>query len=183
MKRFLLSLAIFSWAGGVNAQPPLANSRTKIYIVRHSEKESGKDPALTPQGRQRAGDLMRKLKRKYIRHIYVSEYRRTQMTADSMRIQLGIDTIHYVADTTGEDLLNKMIAKGDQRHTILVIGHSNTIPNIIRKLGVTNYPTEWIPDNEFDNLFLVRYRKHKARVIKNKYGNAAAVSAPMKSSQ
>jgi len=164
---------------GLSAQPPLANSRTKIYIVRHAEKESGKDPALTPAGRQRAGDLMRKLKHKHIHHIYVSQFRRTQMTGDSMRIQLGIDTIHYLADTTGEDLLNKIIAHGDQRHRIVVIGHSNTIPNIIRKLGVGNYPTDYIPDNEFDNLFLVRFKKHKALVTKNKYGVASGESASM----
>ena len=179
MKRFLLSLAMFSCAGIVNAQPPLANSRTRIYIVRHGEKELGNDPALTAAGKVRAGDLMRILKRKDIRHIYVSQYRRTQMTGDSMRIQLGIDTIRYKADTTGVDLLNKIIANGDQRRAILVIGHSNTIPQIIRKLGVMNYPQENIADNEFDNLFLVRYKKHKARVTKYKYGAATGTSAGM----
>jgi len=173
-------LLICGCASGLSAQPPLANSKTKIYIVRHAEKESGKDPVLTPAGRQRAGDLMRKMKRKHIHHIYVSQYRRTQMTGDSMRIQLGIDTIHYVADTTGEDLLNKIIAHNDQRRRILVIGHSNTIPNIIRKLGVANYPTDYIPDNEFDNLFLLRYKKHKASITKDKYGATSGVSAAMK---
>ncbi len=183
MKRLILFLLICGCAMSLCAQPPLANSRTRIYIVRHGEKESGKDPGLAIAGKQRAGDLMRKLKRKHIHHIYVSQFRRTQMTGDSMRIQSGIDTIQYVADTTGEDLLNKIIAHKDQRRKILVIGHSNTIPNIIRKLGVADYPTDWIPDNEFDNLFLIRYKKHQARIIKDKYGAASSSSAPMKSSQ
>lgn len=148
--------------------------------MRHGEKETGKDPALTVAGRQRAGDLMRKLKDKGITHIYVTQYRRTQMTGDSMRIQLGIDTIHYAADTTGLDLLKKIMAHDDLQSTILVIGHSNTIPKLIQRLGVLNYPQEYIADEEFDNLFLVRYKKHKARVTKDKYGAASGASAGMK---
>jgi 2,3-bisphosphoglycerate-dependent phosphoglycerate mutase len=181
MKRSFLLLAVFFCGIAVHAQSPLANAKIKIYLVRHGEKETGKDPGLTAAGRQRAGDLMRKMKNKKIRRIYVTEYRRTQMTGDSMRIQMGIDTVHYAADTTGEDLLKKIMQHGDTRHRILVIGHSNTIPPIIRKLGVLDYPQEYIADKEFDNLFLVRYKRHKAHEKKDKYGAASATSAAMKS--
>ncbi len=89
MKRLFLLLTI-CWVGTkLCAQTILPNAKTKIYIVRHAEKESGNDPQLTVAGRNRAGDLMRTLKNKHIRHIYVTQYRRTQMTGDSMRIQLG----------------------------------------------------------------------------------------------
>ncbi len=179
MKRFLLLLLTCTFGSMLHAQQVLPNSQTKIYIVRHAEKESGNDPGLTPAGRVRAGDLVRKLKHKHIRRIYVTQYRRTQMTGDSMRIQLGIDTVHYIADTTGVDLLNKIIAHNDRQHTILVIGHSNTIPKIIRKLGVMNFPQENMADNEFDNLFLVRHKKHKARLTKMKYGMSSQPSAAM----
>jgi len=180
MKRFLLLLIICCCGTGLYAQPVLANKNTKIYIVRHAEKEIGNDPGLTVAGKTRAGDLMRALKNKGIRHIYVSQYRRTQMTADSMRIQLGIDTIHYIADTTGLDLLKKIMAHDDLQSTILVVGHSNTIPKIIRRLGVENYPQEYISDDEFDTLFLLRYKKHKMRVSKDRYGAASGASAGMK---
>lgn len=180
MKRFLLLLMILYFGISLHAQPPFANPKIKIYLVRHAEKETGKDPVLTAAGRQRAGDLMRKMKDKHIRRIYVSEYRRTQMTGDSMRIQMGIDTVHYTADTTGDDLVKKIMQHDDMRHRILVIGHSNTIPPIIRKLGVADYPQEYIADKEFDNLFLVRYKKHKARVSKSKYGTASSESAGMR---
>ena len=144
------------------------------------EKETGKDPVLTIAGRQRAGDLMRKLKHKHIRRIYVTQYLRTQMTADSMRIQLGIDTVHYVADTTGEDLVKKIFQHGDTRNSILVIGHTNTLPQIIRKLGVMNFPKGNLPDEEFDNLFLVRSKMHTVKLSKYKYGGASGASAEMK---
>ena len=77
------------------------------------------------------------------------------MTSDMMRIQLGLYQVTYVAVTEGDDLLRRIKEHGDIGKNILVIGHSNIIPFIIRKLGMKNYPKENIPDNEFDNLFLV----------------------------
>lgn len=179
MKQFFLLLTVCFCSLIPRAQPISANSKTKIYLVRHGEKESGKDPILTTAGRQRAGDLMRVLIKKHIRCIYLTEFRRSEMTADSMRIQLGIDTVHYKADTLFDDLVNKIRLHGDMRKAILVIGHSNTIPKLIRKLGVEYYPQENIPDNGYDDLFLVRYKMHKARVIKYKYGAASQPSAAM----
>ena len=69
------------------------SSNTKIYIVRHAEKQTGKDPLLTADGNARAGDLMRELKNKRIKRIYVSEYKRTQHTAESVHLQMGIKTV------------------------------------------------------------------------------------------
>jgi phosphohistidine phosphatase SixA len=153
---------------------------TRIFIVRHAEKETGKDPVLTAAGNTRAGDLLRALKNENIQKIYVSRTRRTQMTGDSIRIQLGIDTVHYTADTLCDDLINTIMEHRDFGKTILIIAHSNTVPRIIRKLGVLDYPQADIPDNEFDNLFLVTYKNEKAKVKKMKFGAKSGVSAGMK---
>ena len=107
--KFFIFLSIISITQfTLQAQIVASIKKTTIYLVRHAEKEEGKDPLLTTKGQQRAGDLMRILKSKNLQDIYVTQYRRTQMTGDSIRIQLGIDTIHYLADTTGEDLLQKI---------------------------------------------------------------------------
>ena len=177
MKFLLFFLAVIPFAGTVSAQK--ADAVTRIYIVRHGEKETGRDPALTAGGIRRAGDLLRALNNESVQKIYVSRYRRTQMTGDSMRIQLKIDTVHYTADTLCDELLNTIMQHGDFGKTILIIGHSNTIPKIIRKLGVLDYPQADIPDNEFDNLFLVTYKNEKARVKKMKFGASSGVSAAM----
>ena len=155
------------------------SKRTTIYLVRHAEKQSGNDPLLTENGNKRAGALLQRLKDKHIRHIYVSQFKRTQMTGDSLRIQLGIDTIQYKADTTCEDLLNKIKANNESGKTILIIGHSNTIPKIIKKLGVENFDAGDIPDAVFDNLYLVTYKKEKAVVKLMKYGAPSSSSATM----
>ena len=162
------------------AQTVIPAEKTIIYLVRHAEKEKGDDPQLSDNGKQRAGDLMRTLKSKKLQRIYVTQYRRTQMTSDSLRIQLAIDTVHYLADTTGNDLLEKIKAHNDVGKTILVIGHSNTIPVIIKILGVKNQPIPDIPDNEFDNLFIVKIKKRQAILSIKKYG---AISAKIASTQ
>ncbi len=165
--------------------PPGISAKTKIYLVRHAEKQTGTDPELTDAGKKRAGDLMRTLQNKNVHRIYVTQFKRTQMTADSMRLQLGIDTVHYQADENGIDLFNKIAAHNDFNTTIVIIGHSNTVPDYIKKLGVNNYPQANIIDTEFDNLFKVYYKRpfifspFKAHVKKGKYGVASAVYAGM----
>ena len=179
----LIGLALLS--GNVNGQGLDFNKNTKIYLVRHAEKGTGDDPVLTDAGKKRAGDLMRTLKYKNVKRIYVTQYRRSQMTADSMRIQLAIDTVHYDADITGQSIQQKIQARHDMGKTILIIGHSNTIPVYIRKLGVVNFTLPEIPANEFDNLYLVSFKRKfiffplKAYLTSRKYGALSSPSATM----
>jgi phosphohistidine phosphatase SixA len=177
MKYLLLIFLIAAFQQQLFAQQD--EGATRIFIVRHAEKEKGSDPLLTAAGNKRAGDLLRTLQHWGIQKIYVSKFRRTQNTADSMRIQLGIDTVHYIADTLCYELLNSIMHHKDFGKTILVVAHSNTIPQIIRRLGVTDHPYGDIPDHEYDNLFLVTYKKEKAKLKKMKYGAASGPSAPM----
>jgi len=177
MKYLLLILAFTVFNNKLSAQDD--KTVTKIFIVRHAEKQTGSDPLLTTSGNKRAGDLMRKLQNEGIQKIYVSKTRRTQNTGDSLRIQLNIDTVHYVADTVCEKLISTIMEHSDFGKTILIIGHSNTIPQIIRKLGVHDYPYGDIPDNDFDDLFVITYKNEKAKLKKMKYGDKSGVSAAM----
>ncbi len=177
MKYLLLfCLVIFH---NTNSFAQTGSGITKIFIVRHAEKETGSDPLLTAAGNKRAGDLLRILQNEGIQKIYVSNYRRTQNTADSLRLQLKIDTVHYTADTVCDKLINAIMEHRDFGKTILIIAHSNTIPQIIRKFGVSDHPYGDIPDKEYDNLFLITYKKEKAKLKKMKYGAASSTSAPM----
>jgi len=83
---------------------------------------------------------------------------------------LAIDTVHYLADATGNDLLEKIKVHNDVGKVILVIGHSNTIPVIIKKLEVKNQPIPGIPDNKFDNLFILKIKKGQLILSTKKYG-------------
>jgi phosphohistidine phosphatase SixA len=170
--RFLLFLILSGFQFSAKAQPVSFGNKARIYLVRHAEKGSGDDPLLTDKGNKRAGDLVRILKNKKIGRIYVTEYRRTQNTGDSLRIQLGIDTVHYLSDTSCTDLLNQIRKHNDVNKAILIIGHSNTIPLAINKFGLRNYPKNSIPENEFDNLFLLTFKNGQPSLEKTKYGSS-----------
>lgn len=178
MRLILLLIFVATFFTGF-AQSISFGNKAKIYLVRHAEKGPGEDPLLTSDGNKRAGDLLRAMKNKKIRHVYVTEYKRTQNTGDSIRLQLGIDTVHYLSDTSCIDLMNKLIANKDVNKSILIIGHSNTIPLIIRKLGLPDYPKDYIPANEFDNLFLLTFKDGRASLKKMKYGAVSGSSATM----
>lgn len=173
MKKILLLVVLFSAKNALMAQEKTFPDNTNIYLVRHAEKEAGRDPQLTEAGKKRAGDLLHILKDKKIKRIYVTNYRRSWMTADSLRIQLGIDTIGYTADTTGMGLLTRIKENNDYGNTILVIGHTNTVPRLIRALGFEEFPEQDLPDEEFDNLYLIQYKKNKVYLEHKKYGTAS----------
>ncbi len=170
MKYIVVFFAIFITLFTVNGQSVSQDNTTTIYLVRHAEKEKGDDPLITSEGKKRAGDLLHVLKDKHIQRIYVTQYRRTQMTADSLRIQLGIDTVHYFADTTGDSFVAKLKEENDFGKTVLVVGHSNTLVFIIKKLGIPEQHIPEIADNEFDYLFIVKLRNEKAELSIKKYG-------------
>ena len=181
MRKILLFFVLLFIANDLLAQEMHFSESSTIYIVRHAEKETGDDPVLTEVVRKRSGDLMRRLKDKNIKRIYVTNYRRSAMTADSMRIQMGIDTVHYTADKTGEDLLKKIKVHHDSANAILVIAHSNTIPSLIKALGIENYLQHNIPDNKFDDLYIIYHWKNDVTtVFSETYGSKSGASASMK---
>ena len=179
-KKLFILLLLIIFANFLNAQTlPAVGNKTNIYIVRHAEKLSGEDPFLTTDGNIRAGDLMRALKNKRIKRIYVSQFKRTQQTADSMFLQLGIDTVQYLADVSCTDLFNAIEKNNDWNKHILIISHSNILQKIIFKLGVTDFPQQNIPANEFDNLYLVRFKNKLPLLEQSKYGKPSAASETM----
>jgi broad specificity phosphatase PhoE len=144
---FALLVAVL-WAAPVAAQPT-------IFLVRHAERADGApgantamvtDPDLSDAGRARAASLATALKDAKITAIYATEFKRTQQTAAPLAKALGL-TVTIVSEPELVDRLKT--SKGN----VLVVGHSNTVPEIIKALGVTTPVT--IGDNDFDNMFLV----------------------------
>jgi bisphosphoglycerate-dependent phosphoglycerate mutase len=73
-------------------------------------------------------------------------------------------------------LVNRIVT-ANRGQTVLIAGHSNTVPAIITALGGGSMSD--IPDNEYDNLYVVTiYKFGKARVVKLKYGSPSTAGAP-----
>lgn len=166
-------LSIFMIGASAQDKPILKNAT--VYLVRHAEKDQGNDPSLSLIGQTRSGHLVSALEGTSIQKIFVTQYRRTQQTADSLRIKAKADTIHYLADATGEGLI-QMLQKNDIKNDkILVIGHSNTIPIIIGRLGITKAVS--MRDDEYNTIYLIKYVKGEPMLFKKKFGDPVVQEA------
>lgn len=151
------------------AQPPVVvNKAYSVYLVRHAEKNPGADSTLTPAGELRAEKLKDLLRNKGITRVYVTKFRRSYQTGKPTATALGIDTVLYRADTTGEGLVEAMNRRGDWGNNILVVGHSNTVLKLVKKLGGEPGIPE-IGETEFGHLFELRIRKKKVRTDRRMY--------------
>jgi broad specificity phosphatase PhoE len=136
--------------------PAATHAQKLVYVVRHAERADGgmtqtqSDPPLSVAGAARAAKLAVMLGEAGIKAIYVTEYRRTQDTAKPLAAKLGLVTQQVSARETGS--LLSQIRSAHAQDCILIIGHSNTVPAIIKELGG---PDVTIADDEYDNLFLV----------------------------
>ncbi|MFQ3197969.1 MAG: hypothetical protein ACJAUL_000979 [Paraglaciecola sp.] len=100
------------------------------YFVRHFEKLSGENPGLTVKGQQRAQSLARYFIHIPVTKIYSTDYQRTKQSAQPLAEMLGMKIEYYsparLADFAGS------LGSGDR---IVVIGHSNTTPELVRLMG------------------------------------------------
>lgn len=147
---------------------------TTVYLVRHAEKADAPaaDPPLLEAGTKRAEELARTLSKAGIKTIYTSQFLRTKQTAEPLAKQLGIaSTIIPVkmSATNRRELSSEYLAEVVERATsspggnVLIVGHSNTVPEIIKALGGDTVPT--IDETVFDELFVVTvYARGKAKV-------------------
>jgi phosphohistidine phosphatase SixA len=124
------------------------------YIVRHAEKGDGSpnDPNLSDAGRRRALVLCDSLRNKNISKIFVSQYVRTQQTAQPTAGLLGTTPTPYDAHANVSVLADQMKASGDVN--LLVVGHSDTVPALILNLTGENIGN--IPDDDYDNFFVIK---------------------------
>jgi broad specificity phosphatase PhoE len=138
-----LVLAAALLAPGLAAADP-----SIIYLVRHGEKAAeGKDPALTARGQARAGNIAAILSTSGVRHIYSSTTQRTRQTAQPLASALGLEVQAYDPAQAAKVVAQVKAAGG----TALVVGHSNTVPELVRLFGGT--PGTDIGDDEFDRLY------------------------------
>src|SRR5439155_10039755 len=108
--------------------------RATVFVVRHAEKAAGDDPPLTDTGARRAQALYRLLASSHLDTVYASPARRALQTAQPTADGFGL-TVQRYADVPA--LLAQLQAFEGGRH-VLVVGHSNTVPQILQGLGVAD---------------------------------------------
>jgi broad specificity phosphatase PhoE len=102
-----------------------------FYVMRHLQKGAGDDPGLTEQGRSCAARLAAELADSGIGTIFASRTRRANETAAPLGNRLGVSPTAYdPRDTAG-----LLAAVRSHPGSVLVVGHSNTVPDIVEALG------------------------------------------------
>jgi broad specificity phosphatase PhoE len=135
-----------------------ASAQSTIFVVRHAERADtasggapmmAADPELSDAGRARAESLATVLKDANITAIFTTEFKRTQQTAAPLAKALGI----RITPIGSRDAAKLTQALKGASGNALVVGHSNTVPAIIRDLGASDPVT--LGDGDYDNLFVV----------------------------
>ena len=188
--RFLAGLSLLAVAGTClfvfsTAEQPVAAATQDdfkpitVFLVRHAERADAprEDPPLTEAGTTRAQSLARILGKSGIKTVITSQYLRTKATAEPIAKQLNIESVAVSLKTSAsnprqvtaesiQEITEKILARPGEN--ALVIGHGNSVPDVIKALGGDVVPT--MDEKEFDDLFVVTvYAKGKAKVTHLKY--------------
>ena len=147
---------------------------TTVIFVRHAEKATAPadDPGLSAAGKQRAAELARQLVDADVvagvDAIYATPYRRTEETAQPVATALGLPITSYEAANT-ESIMDEIV-RTHKGKIILVVGHSNTVPEMIGNMGASK-KVPGIDENEYDNLYVVSIPWFgKTKTIRLRYG-------------
>ena len=113
---------------------PAASDTATYILVRHAEKATApaKDPPLTEAGQQRAQRLAEGLKSTPLDAVYSSAYQRTRQTASPVAQAQRLTVIDYAPDDAAA--FATRLRTSHPRGTVLVVGHSNTLPPLARAL-------------------------------------------------
>ena len=151
-----------------------SQATTTVVLIRHADRavSTDRNPGLSPAGHQRAGELVRVLDHLDVVAgpdvIFATQYRRTQETAEPLAkaLQLPVQIVE-ADDIIG--LAERILAEHKGK-VVLVIGHSNSIPQLIREFHGSKKLAP-IEKDEYDNLYVLSIPWFgKVKTLQLKYG-------------
>jgi broad specificity phosphatase PhoE len=151
LREWPLQFAVAAIALWLLVAPTVATAQGALFLVRHAERaDTTEDSPLSAAGHARAARLALILRDAGITRIYTTSRRRTVQTAAPLAAALNLTPSELPAADLDALITGLRTATPDDR--VLVVGHSNTLPEILQRLGLTAPVT--IADAEYDNLFI-----------------------------
>jgi broad specificity phosphatase PhoE len=171
--RVMAALLVLAVSGIRSPVSGLAQEPTTVIVVRHAERaaEPAGDPVLTEAGQARAQALARVLADGKVGAIITTQWKRTQLTAEPLAQALGLTPVIVPAGGAMPAHIQAVVdaVRRFPGRTILVVGHSNTVPKIVTALGGPQLAD--FCDNEYANLFTIVIRANgDVSVIRSRYG-------------
>ena len=145
--KLIATLILAALAAGPAAAAAVAAD--PIYVIRHLQKAQGDDPSLTDEGRRNAEALASMLAEKNIVAVFATPTRRAMETGEPLAKRLGIAVTPY--DPRDADALVAAVAAANG--PVLVVGHSNTVPDLVARFGGPRPAA--IDEDSYGTLFLV----------------------------
>lgn len=172
-KPLAVALTLLIMAPSLAAQVCSNLAGSSIYLVRHAEKLDGTDPGLSDAGRARAEALREHLSDVSLDAIYVTQWQRTQLTATPVARAQGVPlTVRSTASRTLNQHVDDIVADLNANHcgeTVLLVGHSNTLPRIIYSL--TGKQINDLSEQSYNRMFHIRFEAGKpVELIRSEYG-------------
>jgi phosphohistidine phosphatase SixA len=142
-----------------------------VILVRHAEKaaEPAGDPALSAAGSERAERLAAALQHARVESIVVTQFRRTRETAAPIATRQAIMPV--IVDAGGDTAAHVAAVVAAVRAaegSVLVVGHSNTVPAVIAALGGPSLP--WLCETSFGQVFVLHDFADAPRLQRWRYG-------------
>lgn len=153
-------------------QPPTPQAETLVFLVRHAERADDgamtgqEDPHLSEAGFERARLLAETLRDAGIQYVYSTDFIRTKETAQPSAEMVGEEIRIYDPDDL--EAFAATLAGTPGRH--LVVGHSNTTPELVSALG--GDPHGEIESMEYDRLYVVQVGPGNAGTLLLRFGPA-----------
>lgn len=170
MKNFILVLLIVLFG----QQTVSAQKTLKVWVVRHAEKltdnPNERDPHLSTIGSERAEALKKYLGGQRIDSIFSTNYKRTKLTGFPLADKIGINIKTYSPD--GQKALAKQLMANAEGKKVLIIGHSNSVLDIIEAFGGVRPMKELIEESDYDYIFTLTIKGDKVTVKVDHYGVA-----------
>ena len=145
-----------------------------VFAVRHAEKvATGQDPELSETGKERANQLASLLRSAEIDGVHSTDYMRTKSTAAPTAAQFEVEVAIY--DPRDLPALIAKLRKTGGQH--LVVGHSNTTPELARLLD--GKPVKPIDEQgEYDRLYVITVgNAGRPQRVLLRYGKPSKVQA------
>jgi len=149
----------------VQLLPSAAQAQQEIILVRHAELQAGamaapKNVPLSPAGKERAQRLAALLKDAGVGAIYVTDFTRTNETAQPLSQELD-RPLTVISKGDQQDLAARL-QKNHGGQVVLVVGHTDTLPDLLKGLG---HPGVKIEAQDYGNIFVVTPRAGAAPAL------------------
>jgi broad specificity phosphatase PhoE len=153
------------------AVPRAEAGATTVIVVRHAEKNPhppGGDAGLDTRGLLRARELARVTRDSGITAVYASQFGRARLTAEPLARALGDSVRTY--DANRNDLLAERIRREHAGSTVLVVGHGDSVPELIEALTGQRVAGEAV---DYDRMFVVTLGSRGGfTLLRLRYGGA-----------